>query len=84
MEVVGSLPTSEAAGLLPYAVCIGATVVLLCRPLTSFRILVFLVFTTFQTSFLLLFTVPWTCPIIGQRVNKELSYFPGKRKQGST
>ncbi len=48
-----------------------------CRPLTAFRILVFLVFTTFQTSFLLLFTVTWTCPIIGKRVNKQLSYFPG-------
>ncbi|DBA80194.1 TPA: hypothetical protein ACH3X2_007658 [Trebouxia sp. C0005] len=46
-------------------------------PLTAFRILVFLVFTTFQTSFLLLFTVTWTCPIIGKRVNKQLSYFPG-------
>ena len=48
-----------------------------CRPLTAFRILVFLVFTTFQTSFLLLFTVTWTCPIIGKRVDKQLSYFPG-------
>ncbi len=48
-----------------------------CRPLTAFRILVFLVFTTFQRSFLLLFTVTWTCPIIGKRVNKQLSYFPG-------
>ena len=40
------------------------------------RFITTVIFQTFHISWLLLFTVPWTCPVVGKNTTKALVYFP--------
>ena len=46
------------------------------RLMIGLKFLTTVIFQTFHISWLLLFTVPWTCPIVGKNTTKTLVYFP--------
>ena len=46
------------------------------RLMTGLKFFTTLIFQTFHISWLLLFTVPWTCPLVGSSTTKTLVYFP--------
>ena len=47
-----------------------------CRIMTGLKFITTVIFQTFHISWLLLFTVPWTCPVVGRNTTKTLVYFP--------
>ena len=49
-----------------------------CRLMTGLQFITTLIFKTFHISWLLLFTVPWTCPVVGKNTTKTLVYFPDR------